>query len=508
MILRNTQLFFVAVIATISLAAEHLRAQAPEITITARSKQDLRTVLSAFGSQGEMLGLSGAQAFLDTYEFFVDEKQPITAALVISSQIPKFTAEFTVTDQPSFFKALSEHGFTLSEDGQLTSPNDHLRFHLVRNGEQLRISDDANFLKVARLPTASTQDAVKVEIDWRNMNRETRVRVADRSLQVLLPAASDFALTLESLGHIVNDLSRQRMVALLSSAETLTLKFNQDTNQQLRLSATIVNRNLPNRWADPVISYTQSSDDIINCNWNLPIDGDLRSVVQTWASQFSLGMNAAFADSSIEDNAGMKAIQEGAKTVARHTSETVALDRLQGAIVVRENHDEAIVGLGVRLSNPVRFDSELRKWLKIAMDTGAPITDLQLDVPGTADLSLHRFQLVTGVNAETNTPETMTISIATTTHALLLGFGKHSDSLLGEMVSPAHEKSTSLLQLRSAPAKTSKTLNDRMSVEPKNIVINAAPQGFQVDVLLPTETASVRTQLTGTRAEPVDATAE
>lgn len=124
-------------------------------------------------ASGEMFGLNGPAAFLTSYGRFIDDGQPLTAALTFTTKTPMFAAEFVIKDSAAFFAATSQDGTQFdSVKGELTKAGSSLRFFVQQSGNKIRLSDNAEFLR--NVPWSTPEQfsragtvAVIARIDWR-----------------------------------------------------------------------------------------------------------------------------------------------------------------------------------------------------------------------------------------------------------------------------------------------------------------------------------------------------
>ncbi len=185
--------------------------------------------------------------------------------------------------------------------------------------------------------------------------------------------------------------------------------------------------------------------------------------------------------------------------LARHCAETIALPNLQGSLWSLSDGDHPIIVAGIRVANPARLDGELQKLIKSAMDNGAPF-QFTPNVASQIDLSIHRVQVpiaaeLTGARGLFG--ESLTIHLATSSHALLVGFGNGSEKLLVDLVSPAKVASNRWLDI--VVNQESSTLNTQLGLKPCQLRVAPAQQGFQVVATI--SQAKGPTQLTSTRED-------
>ncbi len=287
--LRTCVVALVLVVCSVTVAA--VRAQTPEITVTARSAQELGQVLTSFGQRGEMFGLTGPAAFLDSYGSTIDNQQPLTAALTFTTKTPMFATEFTVHDANAFLAALAKDGVQFdTKSGELTKVGSSLRFYLSQNGNKLRIADNADFLKNVRWPTQETlpsQVAVVAHIDWRNLNPEIRSAVAQQALTNFLPQTNPMSsFSIDALPELISNMAASRVASLFNGSESLTLQFTISQPGVVQVAADVVNRSVAGRPtnASPFTSLTNAQT-IASFEWNTPIESELRTLTQAWAAQ-------------------------------------------------------------------------------------------------------------------------------------------------------------------------------------------------------------------------------
>ncbi len=480
-------------------------AQTPEITVAARSAQELGAVLKSFGLRGEMFGLNGPAAFLDSYGRGLDEQQPLTAALTFTTKSPMFAAEFVVKDATAFFSMLEQDGVVLNKDtGELTKTGSSLRFFVRQNGNRVRIADNADFLKNVRWPASeqfASNVAVITRIDWRNLQPEMRGAVAQQTLSIFLPQTNPMAsVSLDALPEVLSNIAADRVAALFRKAENITLQFSIQQQGQVQVFADVLNRTVAGRQAVPSPFASISSDKSIAAfEWNTPIESELRTSIQAWAAQLAMATKQLFAGDEIGDDSGLKVLHEGAAILARHCTETVALPNLQGSFCTLADGDRPIIVAGLRVANPARLDSELQKLVKLAIENGAPF-QFTPNVGGDDDLSLHRLQLPVVPELATARDlfgETLTIHLATSSHAVLLGVGNGSDKFLKELVSA--QSGSSQRWLDAVVANSQNPLIAKLGLRACQLRIVPASQGFHLFATVPDN--KVPTQLTSTRAD-------
>ena len=485
-------------------ASTTLRAQTPEITIHASSASGLGQVLAGFGQRGEMFGLNGPAAFLSNYGRHIDDQQPLTAALTFTSKTPMFAAEFATKNAAEFLAALDQDGFKLdAKTGELAKADSSLKFFVRQTGNQLRISDNAEFLKNVRWPAAeafSSSNVVAIaKIDWRNMQPELRSNVAQQAMTIFLPQANPMAsLSIDALPDLLSQMAASRVAALFAKSESMAVKFVINEPGKVEVIADVVNRSVVGRPTLPTPFATLGSElAIASMEWNTPIESELRTQTQAWATQLSVVAKQMFANDEIGDPSGLKVLQEGATVLARHCTETIALPNLQGTINALSDGQHPLIVGGIRVANPARLDSDLQKLVKSAIENGAPF-QFSANVASGHDLSVHRLQIPIAAelaSARELFGETLTIHLATTSHALLVGIGKGSDTVLQEIVSP--QSATSPRWLDAVINEKNKELCAKLGLQACQIRVVPANQGFQVMTTLSASKSA--TQLTSTR---------
>lgn len=506
--LRTCVVAIAVVVGALSVATVH--SQTPEITVTARSAQELGQVLASFGERGEMFGLTGPAAFLKSYGSKIDNQQPLIAAVTFTTKTPMFVTEFEAKDATTLLAALASDGVQFdAKSGELTKVGSSLRFYMVQNGNKLRIADNAEFLKNVRWPTPEqipSGTAAIAHIDWRNLKPEMRSAVAQQAMTNFLPQTNPMAaFSIDALPELISNMAASRMGALFGSSESMTLQFS-IRESGVQVSADVVNRSVAGRSPvpSPFASLTNENN-VASFEWNTPVDSELRTFTQAWAAQLVGAAKHLFAGDEIGDTSGLKVLHEGAAVLARHCTETIALPNLQGSLCALSDGDRPIVVAGIRVANPARLDGELQKLIKSAMDNGAPF-QFTPHVASSNDLSIHRVQVP--IAAELTTArelfgETLTIHLATTSHALLFGFGNGSDKLLVDLVSPA--KGSTNRWLDAVVNHETSPVSTKLGLKPCRLSVLPAAQGFQVNATL--SQAKGPTQLTSTREE-ADATAQ
>ncbi len=442
-----------------SLNSLTVQAQTPELTIAARSPQQLSVVIASFGDRGEMFGLTGPAAFLSSYGRFIQDDQPLSAALTFTTKVPMFAAEFTVKEPTEFFAALAQGGIEYdSKTGALSKTGSSLRFFARQTGKQIRIADNAEFLKNVRWPAAEqfgSDVAVLARIDWRNLQPEIRGSVAQQAMSNFLPQTNPMtSFSLDTLPELISTSTASRIAGLFVKSETITLQFSIAEQNRVTVTADVVNRAIAGRASlpSPFASMT-SENKIASCEWNTPIDAELRSTVQTWAGQLVGMSKQMFAGDEIGDDSGLKVLHEAAAVLAKHCTETIALQNLQGSLCTLSDGTHPIVVGGLRVANPARLDRELQKLIKLAVDTGAPI-QFTANVSGDSELNMHRIEMPIAAelaNARELFGESLTIHLATSSHALLVGVGKGSEKFLAELVSPANGSSNRWIDASVSP---------------------------------------------------------
>ena len=481
-------------------------AQTPEITVAARSAPQLGTVLTSFGERGEMFGLNGPAAFLSSYGRFIDDGQPVTAALTFTTKTPMFAAEFVTKDAAAFFAALRQDGTLLDvATGELTKAGSSLRFFVQQSGNKIRLSDNADFLKNIRWPApeqfTSSPVAVIARIDWRNLQPEMRSAVAQQAMSNFLPQANPIAsLSIDALPDLIASATAGRVAGLFGKSENITLQFSIQETGAVQVTADVVNRSIVGRPVVPSPFASLTSEyKVASCEWNTPIESELRTITQAWAAQLTGAAKQMFAGDEIGDTSGLKVLHEGAAILARHCTETIALPNLQATLCTVSNGDQPIIVAGIRVASPARLDSEMQKLIKSAIDNGAPF-QFTANVASDNDLSVHRIQLPIAVelaNVRELFGESLTIHLATSSHALLVGVGNGSEKFLLDLVSPTTGPSHRWLEATVSSQK--KELVAKLGLKPCQLQVLPASQGFQVianilDNRGPTQLTSTRTE--------------
>lgn len=486
--------------------AATVHSQTPEITVAARSAPELAVVLNSFGQRGEMFGLTGPAAFLTTYGRLLNDQQPITAALTFTTKTPMFAAELSTKDATAFFKSLGEDGYNFdATTGELTKTGSSMRFFVRQNGNQLRIADNADFLKNVRWPAAesfTSNTCVIARIDWRNLQSEMRSSVAQQALTLFLPQTNPMAsFSIDGLPEWISNAAGNRVAGLFTKSETMALQFSLQDSGRVSVTADVVNRAVAGKTAVPSpLSTITSEHQVAGCEWNTPIESELRTLTQAFASQLVGLSKQMFAGDEIGDTAGLKVLHDGAAILARHCAETIALANLQGSLVTIADGTHPIIVGGIRVANPARLDNELQKLVKSAIDNGAPF-QFSANVASANDLSVHRVQMP--IAAELTSlrdlfGETLTIHLATSSHALLFGFGNGSDKYLAQLVSPQTGSSNRWFDI--AAGQQNVELCTKLGLKPCQLRVVPSNQGFQVIATLPESKGP--TQLTSTKAQP------
>lgn len=480
--------------------------QTPEITVAARSAPQLGTVLASFGERGEMFGLNGPAAFISSYNRFIDDGQPLSAVLTFTTKTPMFAAEFVTKDTAAFFAALSQDGIQFdATSGELTKVGSSLRFFVQQSGNKLRVSDNADFLKSVRWPAPEQFSASSVaaiaRIDWRNLQPEMRSAVAQQAMSNFLPHTNPMAtFSIDALPDLIGNATASRIAALFGKSENITLQFSIEATGSVQVTADVVNRSIVGRPVvpSPFASLT-SEHKVASCEWNTPVESELRTTIQAWAAQLTGAVKQMFAGDEIGDTSGLKVLHEGAAILARHCTETIALPNLQGTLCTLSNGDQPIIVAGIRVANPARLDSDLQKLIKLAIDNGAPF-QFAANVATGNDLNVHRLQLPIAAelaSARELFGESLTIHLATSSHALLIGVGSGSEKLLVDLVSPAAGPSHRWMEANVSSQ--NKELLTKLGLKPCQLRVLPASQGFQVIASLLDNRGP--TQLTSTRAE-------
>ncbi len=339
-------------------ASSTIRAQTPEITVTAASADALLKVLDGFGDRGEMFGFTGPQAFLKSYGRFLDNQQPVTAALTFTTKTPMFAAEFATKDLNAFLDALKQDDIQLdAKTGELTKVGSSLRFFTKLDGNTFKVSDNAEFLKNVRWPASEKLSASNLaavaRVDWRNLKPELRTTLAEQTMMVFLPQANSFSpIALDALPELLSTTAAGRIAALFSQSESMTFQFTLDQSGSLQVTADVLNRALIGRpTVESPFTSIDSANTLASLQWNTPIESDLRTLTQAWAAQLTTASKQLFAGDEIADTSGMKVLNEGAAFLARHVIETIALPNLQGGVQVLADNDHPIILAGIRVAN-------------------------------------------------------------------------------------------------------------------------------------------------------------
>lgn len=501
--LRNCVIAFL--VAFCSWTAGSVRSQTPEVTVAARSATDLSKVLAGFGQRGEMFGLGGPAAFINTYGQYISDQQPICATLTFTSKTPMFAAEFTTKDATAFWAGLNEDEFTLNaQNGELTKAGSSLRFFVRQNGNLIRISDNADFLKNVRWPAAesfTSNVSVVARIDWRNLQPEMRRSVAQQVLSIIVPQTNPMAsFSIDALPELISNAASNRISRLFAKSESMLLQFTAEESGRVGLTADVVNRSVAGaaKVPSPFASLTNEHA-VANLQWNAPIENDLRTITQAWSAELVGASKQMFAGEDIGDPTGLTVLHESAAVLARHCTETIALPNLQGSIATLSDGARPIVVAGIRVANPARLDIELQKLLKSAIENGAPF-QFTPNVASDIELSVHRLLIpiapeLDGVRDLFG--DALTIHIATSTHALLLGIGNGSEKFLPELVSPASGSNNLWFDL--AAGQQANDLCSKLGIKPSHLRIVPSNQGFQITTWI--SEGKGQTQLTSTRAD-------
>ena len=270
--------------------ATTVNAQTPEITVAARSTQQLSTVLASFGERGEMFGLNGPAAFLSSYGRFIDDAQPLTAALTFTTKTPMFAAEFVTKDATAFFAALSQDDIRLAASGELTKTGSSMRFFVQQIGNKIRLADNADFLKNVRWPapeqfSASTV-AVVARIDWRNLQPELRSTVAQQAMSNFLPQTNPMvSFSIDALPDLISNATASRVAGLFSKSESITLQFSIQEAGAVQVTADVVNRSIVGR---PVVTSPFASPDQRTQSW--PVANGTRRLTVNFDQSLKLGL--------------------------------------------------------------------------------------------------------------------------------------------------------------------------------------------------------------------------
>lgn len=506
---------FSAVAANISSSSAS--AQAPEVTVTARSIDDLQVVIRSLGDKSELFGLSGPDTFLTNYGQYINTAEPLVAVMTISTATPNFLTELNTTNSKALFTALAEEGFVLNATtGELSKPDTALRFYVELNGNRLRVADSKEFSQKTRLPAtgqtnASAGATVTVQVDWRNLSLESRKAACQRGLSLLLPTENSWSLTYEGLPGLVNDLMTQRVATLMNRAEQFTLQFNIDSDRRVGLNIDVLHRAIASaRNVESPFSQLSSEDVLLSCQWNLPIEGELRTLVNNWASAFSGNLKALFRDEQVADPQGWSTLESGAQVISQNCKESISLERLQGSLLVREVHGHPVAALGVRVANAARLDGDLRKLIQAAVESGAPLSRPEYNIATSSDLNLHRVQLILGSNPTSTNPDdgAYTITVGTSTHGLLIGVGPANEKLVEELIAPTSQRSTEWLSFHwSKPANVrgespAKAVVEKMAQTTPTLSLQPLAQGFRITTELPSIDTKRSVQYTGTRNPP------
>ncbi|MCC6509581.1 MAG: hypothetical protein IT423_10765 [Pirellulaceae bacterium] len=501
-----------------------VQGQTPEITATARSAAELQRVIAALGEKGEMFGLNGPYAFLESYAQHIDVNQPIIAVLTVSSTVPMFAVDLSVSNYPALLADFAKDGFQFDQKtGELTKADSGLRFFVQPNGRSVRIADNAGFLKSVRWPAATkftgspSEASVVVNIDWRNINPATRRAVSMQALTMAVPQENlEYGLSIDAIPAILSDLVRARVAGLCSNSETLTLRFTTDESPRVQLTADVMNRYLVGNRPVPFVFAANTGEGVVaQCQWNLPLESELKTFVQAWATQFPQGVKGIFAGDQIENNSGLSVLQDSASVLARHSVEAMALNNLQGSLLVQEDGSQAVIGCGVRVANSAKLDGDIQRLLKAAVAEGAPLK-LQLNVPSSNDMNLHRVELPIDKDFSIMRElfgEQLTIHFATTSHALLVGFGTNSHETLTAMVAPGGPQPASWLSgsvlvstAGGQPKPATQELARKLGLTRVQVEVSPSAQGFRLSTTLPARDIDGPTQLTRTReVQPTDA---
>ncbi len=430
-------------LAFVVLASSFAGAQAPEIKVAATSPAKLQQVFESFGPQGEGLGLRGAVEFLSYYADLLDNDQPLVGAVAFSSSLPVFSAEFAVKDLQAFMASLNDAGFKLNEAGNQLKNETGLVYHVERIGDRLRLSDNEKFLRSAGNITdyaKTLKGDVQIFIDWRNLNNNQRYAAADKVLSTLEVGSTTGDLSIASLPNLPSLFTRWQTSQLFSQAEQISLQCDVRDDATIGIQASVANRYLaPARTSVP--AFAALADDqtsIATAQWSLPIQSAQRNLIQMWAQQFPQVTRQSFSQDEFESQEGSAVIAEGAKILASHVQETINLDRIQSSMAIRLNQGQPVIGIGIRVANAARLNTDLQRLIKEAQNTGAPIASVDLNVPSNQDISLHRIVLpIESENEQLQSlfGDAMTLYVGTAPHALMIGIGEGSSGLLEQMVS-------------------------------------------------------------------------
>ncbi len=145
------------------------------------------------------------------------------------------------------------------------------------------------------------------------------------------------------------------------------------------------------------------------------------------------------------------------------------------------------------------MDGELQKLIKAAIENGAPF-QFTPNVASGDDLSIHRLVLPVAPELAATKElfgDSLTIHVATSSHALLISVGAGGEKVLHNLVAPSENTKAKWLNVKVA--ESNKELNAKLGLQSCRLQVLPANQGFQVIGVLSTERTP--TKLTSTVSE-------